>query len=1046
MGNLRTIVVCGLLLGCVCRLSWADPVTFFTSFAGNLDFQVTGASLRTQPNNAFPGSACVVTSPATTVNATLSGIPGGATVQAAYLYWAGSGSTPDLTVTFQGTSVTATRSFSETFTFGATNYDFFSGFADVTGLVSGNGSYGFSGLTVNNGAPFCAVQAVVAGWSLVVVYSEPSEPLRVVNIFDGFRFFRASRIDLTPSNFQIPPAGCAPGGDCKFGVISWEGDAGNSGSSGGFSENLFVNPPPPPPALIDAVNPLNNQYNSTISLTGIVGPPNSTTSYGLDIDVYALTSPTHIAPGDTSIQTRYESGQDLVLLSAEVLSVRNTPVADLAISKSHSGDFVAGQAGVYTLSVSNNGPNDETGAITVTDVLPAGLSFTSATSSDANWSCGAVGQTVTCSHPGPLPNGNSLANIDLTVAVAAAAAPSVTNTASVSGTTFDNVGGNNAASDLANVIVPSLSTSTKSVVDLNGGDAQPGDILRYTVDITESAGGAIGGVSVSDTIDALLTGLSVVSVPAGATDNSTPGTGPLSVDNISIPANGSVSVVFDVTILGTANPGDLINNTAVISNPVTAGTDNAVAPAVIVSAGSIPGSGTKQLYFGAVLGSQNNPALPQSLSRLPLTAPSVPQRLRIRRQDTPRRWDLTPSLQTALSLSADPIPVILQMRRNGNSLTRNIRVSVDYAGAANGFWGCLDLSIPGTGATGLSNTITRAFTFNVPQTDANCNPVAAAPLTLPAGTVIRSTVDNEPLTGFSGLAVFVYPFNNNTPDTSRLELPATTVINVDSVEAYDGPFPGGVVQTSYSAGATLYIRAEVSDPFGSYDITAAVIDIIDPSGTTVISAAAMTEVNDSGAANKTYEFQYTVPAVGPDGTWTTRVTADEGTEGVINDLGTGVFIIGSPNISVLKLVSTISDPVNDLSNPKAVPGAIVQYQINVTNTGSGTADADTVVIDDPLQSNLQFFFGSPLNPVQFVDGIPASGLTFNFTNLADPADDVDFSNDGGVTFITPAVDANGFDITVPPVNFIRINPRGTLNGSIGAGDPNFSVIFRARVR
>jgi hypothetical protein len=35
---------------------------------------------------------------------------------------------------------------------------------------------------------------------------------------------------------------------------------------------------------------------------------------------------------------------------------------------------------------------------------------------------------------------------------------------------------------------PNLSTSTKSVVDMNGGEASPGDTLRYTITLTESAG------------------------------------------------------------------------------------------------------------------------------------------------------------------------------------------------------------------------------------------------------------------------------------------------------------------------------------------------------------------------------------------------------------------------------------------------------------------------------------------------------------------------------------------------------------------------------
>src|SRR5439155_5819877 len=68
--------------------------------------------------------------------------------------------------------------------------------------------------------------------------------------------------------------------------------------------------------------------------------------------------------------------------------------ADLSISKSGPATAVAGDsAGFdYTLTVTNNGPSDNAGGFTVTDVLPAGLTFQSTGSTP-----GAVvnGQTIT---------------------------------------------------------------------------------------------------------------------------------------------------------------------------------------------------------------------------------------------------------------------------------------------------------------------------------------------------------------------------------------------------------------------------------------------------------------------------------------------------------------------------------------------------------------------------------------------------------------------------------------------------------------------------
>ncbi len=205
------------------------PVTIYQSFAGNMDFTATGGTLRTQSNTV---NACTVTN---SNSAALSGIPVGSTISAAYLYWAGSGSTPDYNVTFDGVAVSADRTFTETFTLGRT---FFSGFKNVTAQVAakGNGTYSFANLTVDNTdatAPYCSRQTVLSGWSLLVVYENTSEPLRVINVFDGLLYYQNSSLALTPNNFLIPNSSI----DGKHGVLTWEGDA----TLGGASETLTLN-------------------------------------------------------------------------------------------------------------------------------------------------------------------------------------------------------------------------------------------------------------------------------------------------------------------------------------------------------------------------------------------------------------------------------------------------------------------------------------------------------------------------------------------------------------------------------------------------------------------------------------------------------------------------------------------------------------------------------------------------------------------------------------------------------------------------------------
>lgn len=154
-----------------------------------------------------------------------------------------------------------------------------------------------------------------------------------------------------------------------------------------------------------------------------------------------------------------------------------------------------------------------------------------------------------------------------------------------------------------------------------------------------------------------------------------------------------------------------------------------------------------------------------------------------------------------------------------------------------------------------------------------------------------------------------------------------------------------------------------------------------------------------------------------------------------------------PILSLLKLSSLISDPVNGALNPKSIPGAIRTYSLRLTNSGPGMVDAGTVVITDPLPSEVELFVsdlaGAGGGPVIFADGTPSSGLTWTFISLGSSADDVDFSSDnGGSWSYVPAPDANGFD---PAVTHIRLRPKGVMNAS-GGGNPYIDLIFRVRVK
>ncbi len=175
-------------------------------------------------------------------------------------------------------------------------------------------------------------------------------------------------------------------------------------------------------------------------------------------------------------------------------------------------------------------------------------------------------------------------------------------------------------------------------------------------------------------------------------------------------------------------------------------------------------------------------------------------------------------------------------------------------------------------------------------------------------------------------------------------------------------------------------------------------------------------------------------------------TASSDLQPLANDAVTDtISAIAGPSLVLTKQVSTISDPVNLTVNPKAIPGSVVEYSITISNQGAGTVDADTIVIVDPIPGDacmiVDDIAGAGSGPVLFEDGAPGSDLSYSFISLGSPADDVAFSNDGGLTYnYTPTPDASGCDASV---THLDINPTGQFAADTGSGSP--SVTFRFRV-
>jgi uncharacterized repeat protein (TIGR01451 family) len=161
-----------------------------------------------------------------------------------------------------------------------------------------------------------------------------------------------------------------------------------------------------------------------------------------------------------------------------------------------------------------------------------------------------------------------------------------------------------------------------------------------------------------------------------------------------------------------------------------------------------------------------------------------------------------------------------------------------------------------------------------------------------------------------------------------------------------------------------------------------------------------------------------------------------------------VTIYPSPVIQTVKSVETLLDPTNGSSNPKAIPGAVVQYTIMSSNSGFAATDTDSVTITDSIPANTEMFVGdiaaSGSGPLAFIDGSTSSALSYTFSALGSNTDDLEFSSDGGATYTyTPVPDADGYDSNV---THFRGLTGGAFAASNGVNNPSFSFQFRVRVQ
>ncbi len=156
------------------------------------------------------------------------------------------------------------------------------------------------------------------------------------------------------------------------------------------------------------------------------------------------------------------------------------PNIDLQVSKAAQGvgsaGLSAGSEVTWAINVVNNGADVETSMITVTDQLPATLSFISA--SGDGWTCSASGQDVRCETQADLAPGASASTLRVVTRLSATAAGEIVNVVLVASANSEVTTSNNRST--------ATLTSTPQWLPATGSNAGPLVVL--------AAGSLISGV------------------------------------------------------------------------------------------------------------------------------------------------------------------------------------------------------------------------------------------------------------------------------------------------------------------------------------------------------------------------------------------------------------------------------------------------------------------------------------------------------------------------------------------------------------------------
>jgi uncharacterized repeat protein (TIGR01451 family)/fimbrial isopeptide formation D2 family protein len=211
----------------------------------------------------------------------------------------------------------------------------------------------------------------------------------------------------------------------------------------------------------------------------------------------------------------------------------------------------------YTITYSNIGTGAETGAVTVVDTLPAGLTFDSASLAPTS----VNGQVVTWSFTGLAGAASGTIELTATVDVSVGENVPLTNNISINGPSEQATA---KANNTAAWTTTTLGPADTSVSSNLSGAVPPGAQFQFTITYRNTGQDDATDVTITNVLPAGVTILSEDS-PDATWDNATSGT--VTWDVGTLPANASGTIVVTAQLVGSATVGTSLSNTLSITVP-----------------------------------------------------------------------------------------------------------------------------------------------------------------------------------------------------------------------------------------------------------------------------------------------------------------------------------------------------------------------------------------------------------------------------------------------------------------------------------------------